>query len=136
MKNKESRRIVPMSMAALVVTVLLVLFEGLTLGHALEVDASVIARIAPWAYEPFLRVVGEHPDQIAPGMSATNSSMEYVTINDLTKEIAATNTVVGVFDANMGTNETATPLQIPNEEPVNIETNTPSASPDEAIPVG
>ena len=62
MKNKESRRIVPVSAFVLVLLVILVVCEALVIGGSLEVKASSIAKVAPWAYEPFLRLVGEHPD--------------------------------------------------------------------------
>lgn len=62
MKNRESRRIVPVSVITLVVLAVLVVFEALIIIGALEVRTSTIAKVAPWAYEPFLRLVGEHPD--------------------------------------------------------------------------
>jgi len=114
----------------------LVVCEVLVVCGALEVRASLVAKVAPWAYEPFLRLVGEHPDQMAPNTATTNNAMEYVTIKDLTDASAATNTVFGALDTSVETNATSTPLQVPNEEPVNIETNTPAESPDVVIPVG
>jgi len=62
MSKKESRRRVPVSAIAIAVFVLLVVFEVLVIGGALEIKSSTVARIAPWAYEPFLRLVGEHPE--------------------------------------------------------------------------
>ena len=62
MSKKESRRIVPLSAVAIAVFVMLVVFEVLVIGGAFGVKASTVARIAPWAYEPFLRLVGEHPE--------------------------------------------------------------------------
>ena len=62
MSKKESRRIVPVSAVAIAAVALLVVFEGLVIGGVFEVKASMVARIAPWAYEPFLRLVGEHPE--------------------------------------------------------------------------
>ena len=63
--NKEaSRRIVPESVAALVVVGLLGLFELLVLFGALEVNGASVAAVAPWAYEPFCKLVGEHSAQL------------------------------------------------------------------------
>ena len=62
MSKKVSRRTVPLSAVAIVAFVTLVGFEVLVIGGAFGVKASTVARIAPWAYEPFLRLVGEHPD--------------------------------------------------------------------------
>jgi len=56
MSKKESRRRVPVSAIAIAVFVLLVVFEVLVIGGALEIKSSTVARIAPWAYEPFLRL--------------------------------------------------------------------------------
>lgn len=61
MSKKESRRIVPVSAVAIAVFAVLVIFEALVIGGVFEVKAATVARIAPWAYEPFLRLVGEHP---------------------------------------------------------------------------
>ncbi len=62
MKNRESRRIVPVSIIALIVIGVLFLFETLVVGGVFEVKASTVAKVAPWAYEPFLKMIGEHPD--------------------------------------------------------------------------
>jgi hypothetical protein len=62
MSKKESRRIVPLSAVAIVAFVMLVVFEVLIIGGVFGVKASTVARIAPWAYEPFLKLVGEHPE--------------------------------------------------------------------------
>lgn len=58
----NTRRVNPVShVAALAVTVLVV-FEVLVMVGALELKAQTVAKYAPWAYEPFLKLVGEHPD--------------------------------------------------------------------------
>jgi len=62
MRKKESRRRVPVSAMAIIVFAVLVVLEMLLLAGALEIRSSTVARIAPWAYEPFLKLVGEHPE--------------------------------------------------------------------------
>ncbi len=65
MRKKESRRRVPVSVVAMAAIALLFVLEGLVIGGAFGVKAATVARIAPWAYEPFLRLVGEHPESAA-----------------------------------------------------------------------
>ena len=65
MSKKESRRIVPLAVVAIAGFVVLVAFEVLIIGGAVGIKSSTVARIAPWAYEPFLRLVGEHPESAA-----------------------------------------------------------------------
>jgi hypothetical protein len=63
MKAKgTSRRIVPVSVAATVCFVLLATFELMVFGGVFQVKASVVRQVAPWAYEPFLKLTGEHPE--------------------------------------------------------------------------
>ena len=62
MSKKQSRRRVPVSAVTMVAVLILVFFEVLVIGGVFSVKASTVARIAPWAYEPFLRLVGEHPE--------------------------------------------------------------------------
>ena len=62
MKIKESRRIVPISVVTLVALAVLFVFEAMVMLGAVNLKASLVAKVAPWAYEPFLRLVGEHPD--------------------------------------------------------------------------
>jgi hypothetical protein len=79
MSNKESRRIVPVSAFAIAAFAVLVVFEVLVIGGVLELKASTVARIAPWAYEPFLRLVGEHPESAM--LRETNRSREETRTN-------------------------------------------------------
>ena len=62
MNKKESRRIVPLSVVAIAAFAVLIVCQVLVIGGVFELKASTVARIAPWAYEPFLRLVGEHPE--------------------------------------------------------------------------
>ncbi|HSR88451.1 MAG TPA: hypothetical protein VLL07_05815 [Pontiella sp.] len=62
MNKKESRRIVPLSAVAVAAFAILIVFQALVIGGVFNLKASTVARIAPWAYEPFLRLVGEHPE--------------------------------------------------------------------------
>jgi hypothetical protein len=54
-----------MTPVASLVFVALVVFELCIIFGALEMDAALVRTHAPWAYEPFLRLVGEHPEQVS-----------------------------------------------------------------------
>jgi hypothetical protein len=62
MKELETRRITPVAYIAAIVVAVLVGLELLVVSGVLELRAGTVAKYAPWAYEPFLRLVGEHPD--------------------------------------------------------------------------
>ncbi len=62
MKSIETRRISRIAHFTMIAVGALVLFEAAMLGGIVDLRSSWVARHAPWAYEPFLRLVGEHPD--------------------------------------------------------------------------
>ncbi len=124
----ESRRIVPVSVIATSLVVCLVGLEVLVISGALELKGATVARIAPWAYEPFLKLVGEHPaSQVnakrneASASSAPLSAMEVVASFNADALLAETNEVQEV--------EAAKPDPEP-EEPAQEE------PPKEVVPVG
>ncbi|MBN2704791.1 MAG: hypothetical protein JXR23_11340 [Pontiellaceae bacterium] len=64
MKNGETRRIVPESIAAWAAMAILFSFELSVLLGGLEIKGADVERVAPWAYSLYSRLVGEHPDQV------------------------------------------------------------------------
>ena len=62
MSKLESRRVNPIGQLALIAVLLLFVFQLFALLGVLELQAGTVAKYAPWAYEPFLRLVGEHPE--------------------------------------------------------------------------
>lgn len=62
MDKRNTRRINPVAHFATLAVTALVVFEVLVMAGALELKAQTVAKYAPWAYEPFLKLVGEHPD--------------------------------------------------------------------------
>lgn len=145
MKDLETRRIVPMSVLAIVVFIVLGVFELLIIGGVLELNAATVKRVAPWAYEPFLKLVGEHPDlnmeAAAPQEEGKGRSGEISAIGSVagfgTEEIS-----VGV-DTNF-TKPVDVPLEpvtVPSESteevaPVGPSTNPPQVKPEDVVPVG
>ncbi|HEY5621250.1 MAG TPA: hypothetical protein VIR77_01480 [Pontiella sp.] len=75
MKETAGRRVVRTTPVASLIFALLVVFELCIIFGALEMDAALVRKHAPWAYEPFLRLVGEHPDQFSR-WGIDNSSAE------------------------------------------------------------
>ncbi len=139
MKNRESRRIVPISIVTAVVFVLVVAFELLVIGGAVDVKASTIARLAPWAYEPFLKLVGEHPDSkvhssVPSGLGAMKpSAMEVVASFETEAPSSATDT-----NAMSGTNAVTRPSAT-EQQVETSSTNEPAPSeptPEQVEPVG
>jgi len=137
MKKKESRRIVPISIVTSTLVLLLAVFELLLIGGVLEIRAATVARIAPWACEPFLKLVGEHPDsganknksKEAPEPASPSSAMDIISGFSADVLLAETNAVPDTtgIEAAAATNGS------PAVEVPMVETNAP---PKEIVPVG
>ncbi|VGO22980.1 hypothetical protein [Pontiella sulfatireligans] len=54
----------PAAYVATALVVALFIFEAAVIGGIVELKASTVGRFAPWAYEPYLKLVGEHPDSL------------------------------------------------------------------------
>ncbi len=63
MKSIETRRISRVAQLAAVLVGILFLFEIVMLCGIVDLKSDWVAKNAPWAYEPFLRLTGEHPQQ-------------------------------------------------------------------------
>ena len=124
--------------------ILLVVFEFLVIFGALELKAQTVAKYAPWAYEPFLRLVGEHPES-APRWASIEETEEKesveATVAGVTGlEPSAIPILIETDDAMLATNlilEATVPLEVePEPTPVAIPTNRPAYESQENIPVG
>lgn len=62
MAKVQARRINPIAQVTALVVGVLIGFEALVISGAFELQAPTVAKYIPWAYEPFLKLVGEHPD--------------------------------------------------------------------------
>ena len=62
MSKLESRRTNPIAHITLIAVLMLLVFQFFSMVGVLELKAGTVAKYAPWAYEPFLRLVGEHPE--------------------------------------------------------------------------
>lgn len=64
MTDVEQRRVVPVSMVMTVCFSIMAVLQVAVIAGGLELKSATVQKVAPWAYEPFLRLVGEHPDQL------------------------------------------------------------------------
>jgi len=60
-KAKETWRIVPVAWWAAAACAVLLVAQAWVAAGGMETSASAVRRYAPWAYGPFLKLVGEHP---------------------------------------------------------------------------
>ena len=143
MNKQETRRTNPIAKVTLFLVAVLIVFEALVIFGVLELKSQNVAKIAPWAYEPFLKLMGEHPD----------SAPRWATVEEATEEIPAaveetriTGLEPELIPVLMDTNETivatnvileaSVPLEaVPEPVPVITSTNKPAAT-EEVVPVG
>ncbi len=109
---QEIRRINPIARVTLVAVIVLFIFEALIISGLFELKAQTVAKYAPWAYEPFLHLVGEHLD----------SAPRWVAV----EEVDESDPIV-LPEVNTTGLE---PI------PVVVPTNAPAVEPDEIVPVG
>lgn len=144
MDKQEKRRINPIAQITLTAVVVLVIFEFLVIFGALELKAQTVAKYAPWAYEPFLRLVGEHPES-APRWASVEEADEEETVDAAVVgvtglEPSAIPVLVETDEAVLATNlalEATVPLEVePEPTPVDVPTNRPVDESQEIVPVG
>jgi len=144
MNKQETRRINPVARIASVAVVLLVVFEIAIIFGALELTAQNVARYAPWAYEPFLKLVGEHPGSAPRRVSVEEAGEKEAAVPPLAGvtglEPSAIPVLIetnGVVPAANPILEATVPLEIePESIPVAVPTNAPDNEPPEIDPVG
>lgn len=144
MSKLETRRINPIAHIALVAVVILIVFEGFVIFGALEMKAQTVARYAPWAYEPFLKLVGEHFES-APRWAVVDDSEEDKLIDAVGVNVTGLNpsaipVLIETNEMVLATNlviEATVPLEVkPEPIPVVTPTNESPAKPEEMVPVG
>ncbi|MCK4564141.1 MAG: hypothetical protein KAU94_05675 [Verrucomicrobia bacterium] len=143
MAKLETRRINPIAHVTLVVVVIVIVFEVLVIFGLFELKAQTVAKYVPWAYEPFLKLVGEHPESIPRWATVEEPEeagpTEAVGANMTGLEPSAIPLLVPTNEAALGSNvvlEASVPLETePEPIPVAVPTNAP-AKPEEIVPVG
>lgn len=138
MAKLETRRVNPIAQITLAAVVILIIFEVLVMGGVLELKSQTVAKYAPWAYEPFLRLVGEHPDS-----ASRWATVEEVDESDpiVLPEVNVTGLEPSAIPLLVPTNETSVATNSvpePEAEPIQevAPTNAPVAVPEEIVPVG
>ena len=141
MEKLEKRRINPIAHVATLAVLILLIFEGLMIGGVFELRSRTVAKYTPWAYEPFLRLVGEHPDSSPRFVVVEEEKEDSKTIIpgglDISGlESTAIPVLISTNDTMMVTNS-ANELTIPREPvPADPPTNVPTESDDQIVPVG
>ena len=147
MDKVKERRVNPIAKVATLAVLVLLVFEGLVIGGVFELKAQTVAKYAPWAYEPFLRLVGEHPDS-APRLAEIEESKEEpetlipggLDISGLEPSIIPV--LIATNDTMLGTNTVLEPTipqevePVPVPVPVKVPTNAVETIEEEIIPVG
>lgn len=144
MDKLDTRRVNPISHFATLAVLLLIIFEVSIICGALELKAQTIAKYAPWAYEPFLKLVGEHPES-APRWATVDEpeeseSSESVVSSVTGMEASTIPVLMGSNGIAMASNvvlEATVPLEItPEPIPVTGPTNAPKTDAEAIVPVG
>ena len=144
MNRREARRVNPIAhVTAFAVTVLIV-FEITVIAGILELEAQTVAKYTPWAYEPFLRLVGEHPES-AQRWAAIEEPGEN---DDAGSAVAAAAglelSAIPLLTGTNGTAASANPVPdadlesevVPEAQPETSPDVTPKTAPEEVEPVG
>ena len=150
MKHSAEKRVVRITVVASLIFAALLIFELFIIGGGLDVNASVVRKHAPWAYEPFLKLVGEHPDQFSLwGISSRDAEAGAAEAPDPLTSIAGINpdqlsvtleAVEGTNTVVERTNTVVHPAEPDATSPVLVPVVSPTDesddSADEEIPVG
>lgn len=144
MGKQETGRRNPIAHITLLFVVLLFIFEASVIAGIFELKAQTVAKYAPWAYEPYLRLIGEHPDSTPRWVTVEETEeepAEEIAIANMTGlEPSAIPVLVETNEAVLATNlilEASVPLEVePEPLPVIMPTNAPSGELEEAEPVG
>jgi len=144
MDKQETRRINPIAHITVAAVVVLIVFEFLIIFGVFELKAQTVAKYAPWAYEPFLKLVGEHPES-APRWASVEEpeekeTVEMTVVGVTGLEPSAIPVLIETNEAVLATNlilEATVPLEVEAEPvPVAAPTNRPADKPQEIVPVG
>jgi len=137
MKQVEQRRIVPMSYLTIIFFMIFGILQVVVIAGVLEIKSSTVKRIAPWAYEPFLRFMGEHPDS-RPRLD-TGKKKKKKSSSGIAQVAGFTPDQLDIsLDAATGMLQTNTVIDvtIPTPEQPEIELSEPEEDPEGDVPVG
>jgi len=126
--KNEARRIVPAAYLATGVVGVLFVLELVVLSGALELNPATVADFAPWAYDPFLKLIGEHPSQFTEAQSVSTNSV--VTVAGFDPETLSI--TLDAAEGITGTNVVIEPTVPLYEEELEDE----PLDPEDVVPVG
>ena len=140
MKETTARRIVPISIVTMIVFGLMALFQIFVITGGYELEAATVKKAAPWAYESFLKLTGEHPDtrpEWIKEKKAVNPEIDMITIGGIRPEDIS----VTIEDQPLTKKKVVIEPTKPIEEkarviPVSIPKVEKNEKPGEVVPVG
>lgn len=129
MKDVESRRKVPAAVIAMICVSVIGLLQLLLVTGAYQVDSGTVRKIAPFLYNPFRKMMGEHPStrpQTAESQ-ASSRDLEIETVTgikpeDLSIEIKTEGSVPAIEAPEEG--KTIIPVSEP-EKPAPLDSDEP-----------
>ncbi len=140
MKNVEARRTVPISVITLVLFCLMAVLQVFVITGGYELDASSVKKVAPWAYEPFLKITGEHPDtrpEWAVGANEDEKVAEVIKIGGIRPDAIPVTIEDQPAPAKKVIIEPTKPLEQPRTViPVTTPEKEEKENPEEVVPVG
>ncbi|MEE9368393.1 MAG: hypothetical protein V3V05_05965 [Pontiella sp.] len=142
MKQVNQRRIVPISVVTIVIFSLLGFFQLFVIAGGYELEASTVKKFAPWVYEPFLKLAGEHPDTRPEwavdrgGVKEVKTSSAGTIAGFSPEEIPVTLNLDPVPVENVII-EATVPIKEPEiVNPTSVPAKEPKVKPEDIVPVG
>ncbi len=142
MNKQDTRRRNSIAHITLILVVLVLGFEALIIFGVFELKSKTVAKYAPWAYESFLRLAGEHPES-TPHWATVEEAEENVESSILGVtglEPSAIPVLVETNETVLATNlilEATVPVELnPDSVPVATPIPGPLADEEEVVPVG
>ena len=136
MAKLETHRINPIAHVTLLVVAIVIVFEVLVIFGLFELKAQTVAKYAPWAYEPFLKLIGEHPESIPRWATVEEPEEADPAAAAEANATGLEPSAIPVLVSNVVL-EASVPLETePEPIPGAVPTNAPAAKPQETVPVG
>ncbi len=141
MNKLETRRVNPIARITVFIVALLIVFEVLIICGAMGLKTNTVAKYTPWAYESFLKLVGEHPESTPRRASIEETKESSAELSEINVTGLAPSSIPLLVEAHEAQPVTNTILEatLPIATEINsdvLSTNTPVATPLEILPVG
>lgn len=138
MNDSVYKRSIPVALKATVVLCILGLFELFVIMGGLTLRAASVKQVAPWAYETYLRLVGEHPDSLSKWAVAEkrDKKTESQTVSSIASFAGFRPDQIPVTLENVDKRPVVEPDEQRTMAPVQAPTNRPPQPEKSDVPVG